>query len=265
MPIEMFDYVVQELRQLNYSGRVELYIYNEPMRDDRLLDLIGLVRRNVPRACIMINTNGDYISSHRDIEKLFAAGLNQLGINVYSSESRYIKLQEFLSSCEDVTSASIYQNIGPKRMAADIVPKFNITKCNHELPGVSHISNRAGNIGSFVPPLSSPKQKVCTRPFRFFNIDWRGNAMLCCNDYANDAYIGSILDATVEQLWNSDIMNVYRLKLQNGDRRIPVCCVCDFAGGYYPHMLHHVTFGNAFDSYLLQTDLSECEELLCDY
>ena len=83
MPMEMIERIVAELKSLKYNGRYEHYIYNEPTRDARLLEVITYVKKELPRATQMINTNGDYFKSADDIWALFEAGINQMQKTVF--------------------------------------------------------------------------------------------------------------------------------------------------------------------------------------
>src|ERR1700752_2614599 len=79
-----FD-IIRQLKALKYNGRIEWYIYNEPTRDARLLFFIRHARLMLPSCCQMINTNGDFFKTAAHIDALFAAGLNQMQINIYST------------------------------------------------------------------------------------------------------------------------------------------------------------------------------------
>src|SRR5690606_16860825 len=85
MPMQLIQKIVDELADLNYDGRFEPYVYNEPFRDPRLLDIVRLVAARVPKACIMISTNGDYLKSKAQVAAVFEAGVRQLMINIYSA------------------------------------------------------------------------------------------------------------------------------------------------------------------------------------
>ena len=276
MSDELFQKIIGDLVKLRYTGRVELYIYNEPTRDPRLLELIAQVRGRLPKSCIMINTNGDYFKKRGDIVRLFEVGLNQLQINIYNaSESanpdpervargakaakrRMAKIQGWLDEIPGVSqTASLYQKLPPSKRAAKVVQKFG---GGEKKGGVNHISNRSGNI-SLKPLLEEPLPRGCTKPFRFLNVNWLGQAILCCNDFHGETTVGNVKDRSLEDLWNDSVLHVYRLKLQNKDRDLFFCKGCDFDGGPYQHNIKSVTFGEQRDSALLEADLSTFEKI----
>lgn len=275
MPQETVYKIIAQLKQLKYKGRLEWYIYNEPTRDERLLDFIKYARKELPSCCQMINTNGDYFKSPQDICDLFNAGLNQMQINIYSSsddsddkaifengirlaKNRQQILQGYIDSIPGIDQTkSLYLNSGPKKWLARVVPKYGITKNvkDSDVDGPNHFSNRSGNVPNF--KASARLNKHCTRPFRFLNINYTGDAILCCNDYYGETNFGNVNTHTLIEIWNHPAFNLYRLKLQNKKRDCFLCHNCDYNGGYYPHMCDKVTHGETADEILLKTDYTE--------
>lgn len=288
MSRETFDRIVDQLVEMNYTQRIALYSYNEPVRDKRLPELIANVRLRLPKTCIMINSNGDYFKTSDDIKRLYDAGLNQMQINVYSSADgsgnqeridrgivKARQRQEFLQGLVDQLpwldqEASIYQHIGANSTACQVVPKFNFqptsdhsNKAPTEQHGISvrhHIANRAGNIPNFMPALDEPMRKMCIRPFRAMTINWRGNVLLCCNTYHDgEASVGNVSDRSLIELWNDPRYHAYRIKLQAKDRNIYACATCDYNGGFYSHNVPHVTMGGDEDARIVAADMRTSE------
>lgn len=267
MPDKLIIKMINELVRLNYKGRITNYIYNEPMRDKRCLDIISYFRRALPRVCVMTSTNGDYIKDKQDIASLLNAGVNQLLINVYSasdgdpdplrvahgiklSEARYHLLQGWVDELALNQSGSLYTYVRPPGRVVRVLPKFGVQNTDKSLAEYE-LQNRSGNIEWFQSGMEEPLDRGCTRPFRMLNINWRGEAILCCNDYHGATNFGSVGDHTLEELWNCEGMNRYRLYLQNKRRDIALCDKCDYRGGVYPHMIDTVTFGPERDSEIL--------------
>lgn len=250
----MINNIIDDLARMNYGGRVTPYIYNEPMRDRRLLEFFELVSQKLPIATLMMNTNGDYIKGPDDIGKLFDAGLRQLCINVYAAvedeaglkaaEARAVQLEGWLSQfLLDGDNAS--GPIGKEEVHAVVMRKFSGQF------GKFKMSNRSGNLKT-IPALAEPRESMCVRPFRVLNIDWRGNAVLCCNDYYSTVTPGNVNDMSLEDIWNSPLFHAYRLNLQVKNRHIPLCNKCDFNGEPHTHMVQHVTFGETEDKTIRQ-------------
>lgn len=233
MPGVILTKIVRELAELKYSGRVELYIYNEPLYDlEQLRKVVTMVRANVPRVCLMIATNGDYLRNGM-LEQLFDLGLNQILVNCYSP-GLYEKRLPWINGLPSSVSRtrSVYAKLPPTSRTVAMLDKSDVTKFGK---GVFALSNRAGNIPDFLQQTPEPLNRMCVKPFRFFNINWQGNALVCCQDYHAKQRLGSVLDRTLLDLWNDPVLNAYRTHLLAKDRSLPLCRGCDCNAGAYPH------------------------------
>lgn len=237
MPALMMDRVLNDLAALKYAGRVELYIYNEPARDMQyLLETIAKVRATVPRACIMIATNGDYFQRKgvSALVPLFEAGLNQLLINCYAKglyEKRLPWVNELHLNHGVELTTGIYSYISPRRQAVQILDKHNPAAFGK---GVFGLINRAGNIPKFIAASTAPLQRMCVKPFRILNINWKGDALVCCQDYHGEVKFGNVMNNSIGQIWNHPVLNEYRRRLLEKDRSLPLCRTCDCHAGAYP-------------------------------
>ena len=75
MDKELFKKIINELSELNFKGRLSPYLMNEPLMDERLIDLISYSRTKLPSAKIRINSNGLLLSEDK-IFQLFNSGLD---------------------------------------------------------------------------------------------------------------------------------------------------------------------------------------------
>lgn len=269
MPVETIHSILAQLSAARWHGRIALYIYNEPMMDKRILDIVRLCVRSVPRACVMLSTNGDYFRSRDDIVRVLDSGVKQLLINVYSAsdhsgnvdrfnlgvrhaEQRYAKFRAWIRGLDGINgTGSVYTYVSPRGLpVVRVEPKFGIRATDKSLSDYE-LQNRSGNVPWFQPAVPAPLEQGCVRPFRFLNINWKGDAILCCNDYHGETNFGNVGTQSLVEIWNSSAFNEYRLHLQNRDRNVPLCDKCDYGGGVYRHVINRVTFGQEEDSSLL--------------
>lgn len=254
MPETLITKMTAELRELRYDGRLTNYMYNEPTRDPRCLRLLRYWRQELPKARLMVSTNGDYLKRKEDLVALLDAGVRQLQINIYSAtdgcgnrsrtargieaaRKRHAQIQAWVDSLPGVSQRhSVHSSIPRSVTAVRIEAKYGITADAKKI-AVFELQNRSGNVPWFQPAVRQPLAKPCTRPFRMLNINWRGDALLCCNDYHGAVKVGNVAQHTLVELWNSPTMNKYRLALQARDRKLPLCDECDYSGGHYPHMV----------------------------
>ena len=274
MPMELVTKVLDELKELKFAGQLHLYMYGEPLRDPRLADIARMARERMPKVSIMINTNTDYVRTYEDLAVLIRSGINQMELNIYASGNTNADIQRAKDREAKMTAIveelkrefpidptlPVYRPIKPNQVSIRVVPKYDFTTANRG-SGVQFTTNRAGNIPGYLPGLNEPLANMCVRPFRHLNINFAGDAILCCNDYYGEANFGNVADSTLVEIWNSQAFHKYRLKLQNKHRDIFMCDKCDFKGGSYTFAVQPVTFGPECDAEILATDLRSRETL----
>lgn len=234
MPLELMFKAFKELGSVKYRGRIEFYIYNEPLKEKgHLLDSVRLARKLVPKSCLMVATNGDYFKGLESIMELYNAGLNQILINCYSP-GLYKKRVPWIESLPASVSRTlgVYSVNSYRSKSIEMLDKSDPDSFGS---GIFRLVNRAGNIPDYIPALKTPVSRMCVKPFRLLNINWQGNVLVCCQDYHGDVSYGNLLDKTLVELWEHPVMNAYRHSLLRKDRSLPLCRSCDCHAGAYPH------------------------------
>lgn len=233
MDLDILNKVFRELNALKYRGRIEFYIYNEPAKDmPWLKEVLTRARANVPRSCLMIASNGDYFKGPEQIKELFDLGLNQLLINCYSPGLYERRLPWLAALPQEIRrDQNVYTVLSSKAKCIEMLDK---SKPEEFGTGIFRLVNRAGNIPEFMPALDKPVERMCVKPFRLLNINWRGDALVCCQDYHGRVSYGSAGASTLTQLWQHPVMNEYRRRLLQKDRSLPLCRSCDCHAGAYP-------------------------------
>lgn len=260
MPWDLIEKTTQELKAMKWRGRWSPYIYNEPTRDPRILDIIRYVRKELPNASIMLNTNCDYFKRKEDLLAFYEAGARQMVLNIYSAqdgcgnpdkEARGVRaaakrgdqIEQWVADLGLETGRDMYGVAPRNARRARVERKYGIQPESNKI-GIFELQNRSGNIPWFQQEVD-PLAKMCVRPWRSLNVNWLGDAILCCNDYHGEARFGNVRDATLVELWNAPDFNRFRLALQNKDRHVMLCDKCDYSGGHYQHLITPVTFGSA--------------------
>ena len=88
MAREVYHRIIDQLHDLQFTGRISPYLMNESLLDKRLPELIAYTRERCPDSWIAINTNGDALSASL-LERLYDAGLNCLDVNAYDDTAQY--------------------------------------------------------------------------------------------------------------------------------------------------------------------------------
>ncbi len=85
--------------------------------------------------------------------------------------------------------------------------------------------DRAGKIFKRGVTLGIP----CLRPSRDMVINWKGDVLLCCQDFYGEYVMGNVHDNSLLEIWNNQRFIEYRRKLSAGNRKmIPICKYCDY-------------------------------------
>jgi len=239
MSDDLIDSILSQLAVIKFDGRVELYMYNEPMLDDRLPSIIKACRTKAPKSCIMIATNADLVKSSSQFQELFDAGLNQMQINIYSNVPRFNEVKGFIESTTAVPGKSIFTSINHKKQEYSLEQKFDkkITPSSPKVGGFE-LCNRSGLIPT-LPKQVHPLNKMCVRPFRSLQINWKGQVVICCNDNIAKVVCGDTRVTPIIEIWeNSEVFKLHRKQLLRNNRKgLPMCEPCSFKGGAYPHMI----------------------------
>ncbi|WP_089721846.1 radical SAM/SPASM domain-containing protein [Candidatus Entotheonella palauensis] len=239
MPLDVYHRVIDQLRDLNFDGRISPYLMNESLLDKRLPDLIAYARKQCPESWIAINTNGDALSESL-AGRLFEAGLNCMDVNAYDDTSQY---EAYLALAEriverhpEIQLTSGY--LDPNFNASDLTRHSKRLHCRdmsdwtrrfNDKLDIADMTNRSGNVPG-ATHVAEPFALDCERPFQQMYINHHGEAVLCCNDWRFEVVMGDTAESPLHEIWNNDKYRTYREHLQRQDRHLPLCASCDYRG-----------------------------------
>jgi len=226
MDIDLYRKILIDLKEIRFSGRISPYLMNEPLSDDRLVEIIELTRLYFPSNQIAINTNGDFIWQNKElVNELFKAGLNILLINLYDEEDTSLKLRKFLEETlkfEDV----IWLDSNVKVLDKKIFPVHAI-RIRHIPKALPTFWNRGGNVPS-VERKESLRKKYCDLIFKQMYINYRGDVLLCCSDWKNEVIMGNVSREKLLNIWNGPLYDFYRRSHLNlCIEKLPLCKSCN--------------------------------------
>jgi len=234
IPKHLVTKAANELAELKYKGRVEFYIYNEPLKSrSTLYHALEVFKEVIPQATLMISTNGDYLKGSADLKDLYDRGLNQVILNAYSPK-QHPKFIEWMRELNIDMEKNAYKPTARNARVGRALDKSVVEEFGK---GVHSLQNRAGSIPEFLAVPDEPLKKMCVKPFRLLNINWEGEAMICCNDYYGDVEVGNLESSTLVELWEHPVFIRYRKSLLEKDRSLPLCRDCDCHSGAYPHLV----------------------------
>ena len=237
MPVEIYHRIINQLQAINYAGRISPYLMNESLLDKRLPELLAYTRAHCPESWIAINTNGDALSEAL-LERLFDAGLNSLDVNAYDSPTQHTRHVElatrFTARRRDITFRTGYSN--PFFQGDNIPRHTKLLNCRDmsfweprflARVATPDLQNRSGNIPG-ARQVTAPLPLGCQRPSQQMYVNYRGEAVLCCNDWRSEVVMGDTAQATLAEIWMNDKYQRYRHNLQQKNRAMPLCDTCDY-------------------------------------
>jgi len=192
--------IIDELSKINFCGRLSPHSYGEPLLDKRLPALMEYTKKKLPNCYTQIMTNGDFLTAQL-FKQLIAKGVDHFIITNYDDEEK--AFLTFISEhCPWHVRVRSYKDF--------------ITV------------DRAGKILNRKSQLHEP----CLRPSSQLVINWKGDVILCCNDFYGEYVMGNVNDGNLLDIWNSAKFDYYRNNLIKGQRSsIPICHHCDIEGG----------------------------------
>jgi MoaA/NifB/PqqE/SkfB family radical SAM enzyme len=202
----LFRRIIDELAEMNYYRTIYFNIYNEPLTDERLPDLVEYTRYKLPGITIEIYTNGDYLD-YGLYRLLREKGVNRFIISIHG-ESLSVKLAETL------------RNIQPEERGVSVIVRNTF---DDYMNGRDVFFNRGGSIDIKRTPASSrhcPYVLVC-------NIDFKGNVILCCNDYFSRHVFGNVNTQALRDIWFDRDYMLLRNRIALGYRDLPICRQCN--------------------------------------
>jgi len=206
MSERLFHKIIDELAELSYYRTIYFNIYNEPLTDKRLPELVGYTRYKLPKTTIEIYTNGDYLD-YNLYGLLLEKGTDRFIISIHG-EKPSSKFSETLAklSYKEKTAHLLIKNV------YDDYKNGRDSFFNRG--GVIKINERLQN--------SKPCEYVLA-----CNIDFKGNVILCCNDYLGEHVFGNVNNQSLRDIWSDKNYMGLRTRIAFGYRDLPICRICN--------------------------------------
>jgi len=203
MEIGLFKKIINELNEIGFCGRFSPHFYNEPLLDKRLPLLINYARSKLPDANICIYTNGDLLN-RKLFEELIGAGTNSFFVTQYD-KTLSSNLKELVDSLN-----------GKERKKITI----RFFDENSEI-----VFNRGGLLKT-----KSNKFFSCSYPSTNLVVNWKGEVVLCCNDFFSRSIFGDLKKEKLMDVWKKEKFKHIRKETKKGIFNLDVCKKCSGAG-----------------------------------
>jgi len=247
MSVEMAESIAAQVAYPGWNPRIEFAMHGEPTMHPLLDVLIGKFREALPRAYIMVTSNGGGLLGgdvKAKVRALFDAGLNTLALDNYETakivpkiiekiagqtwDDVYGNVQHLLPVDLEQSKETIELKWYPLDKTASPHTRhrgrlISVVQDISRAPDGTHatLNNHAGSAG----PLDYSKQgQRCAKPFREMSIRWDGNVAICCNDWPGYYRTGNVREDGLLHVWNSPAMQAARVALYHGRRDLVAPC-----------------------------------------
>jgi hypothetical protein len=200
LPWNVIKEALDQCADLGFTGGVCLSHYNEPLLDDRLVQIAMLVKSYDMFSPIFLHTNGDKM--HDVLAKGLDGFLDRIHISFYDDEGKEEKAKwtESLFRVTEVVNLTMSDHI-PTHFS----PKFDVEKLARR-----HQNRRCGE----------PQIRVI--------INHRREYLLCCDDVVGNFDLGTFPEISIKDFWfgnkHSVIMN--DLDKEGGRLKYEYCKTC---------------------------------------
>ena len=220
MADSIFYAIIDSLKRGNFKGRVSPHFYGEPLTDDRLTAFIKYIRSGLPEAQIKLYTNGDLLTVDKYLE-LKKAGVDIFRISQHSEEPSdaitglfdYLnKNHSDLSNIEYLNYHDSYNN----KNGAAALPESALQP---------DFANRGGLV-----KVDAANRRYC-HYVNQMTIDYKGDLVLCCNDYNSSVVFGNAAKRDLFEIWNDKKYTRIRKMISRGNWLFEICKKCTGESG----------------------------------
>ncbi len=206
MTDQLFKKIIDQLAEIDYSGRLALFSNNEPLLDDRILDFHKYAREKLLNARMHLYTNGTLLT--KDIFVELIKYLDELIIDNYNQNLDLIPASKMIEEYAE-------ENPEIKEKVTIVLRKPNeiLTSRGGDAPNRTEVNIENG--------IS------CVYPFQQLIIRPDGKVSLCCNDPLGKSTMGDANEESLLDIWNGEKFNFVRKQIINGRENYEHCKRCD--------------------------------------
>ena len=174
----VFEKILSDLSEIDYAGTLTWSRFHEALADESIFDRVSAARRALPRAVLMVISNGDYMNE-TTLVRLEQAGADRLILDLYLPDGKERDPDARLKGLRQFRRRTGLELTPSSKVGFDI--HGSKLKATLEIPcyTADDISTRGGLVD--VPKLKSYRRRaVCMAPLHHVVIDFNGKGMLCC-------------------------------------------------------------------------------------
>ena len=197
MDEKLYRKIIDELASGKYKGDIGYHFFSEPLLDTRLESFVEYTRKKLPQNHIMIYTNGDFLTRER-YDSLLEAGVSMFYVTLHG-EKKSRAIPKLLKTGPDKSRIAL-----------------------RRLDTNSLLSSR----GNLVRVKNKEIMGICGFPSNTLHIDYRGNIVLCCEDYFSKNVFGNLKEEKLFDIWDKPRFRKIRKETMRGRFRLKICKEC---------------------------------------
>jgi radical SAM protein with 4Fe4S-binding SPASM domain len=205
MPTTTFERIIDEAIEYGFVGAVCLQHYNEPLLDERIVELAKYVKSKntgdrFPVTQLSMCTNMDLITE--ELAKELDGVMDQLEVALYMPLEKQEAREKYI--------LSLFPNT-----------KVDFTKGVHYITHYSTFTNTADAV---TEAILNP----CHMNRNALMFAYNGTVLHCCDDYVGHFGLGNINTSSVKDLWESEAHKelLAKLSLPGGRLNYNYCSTC---------------------------------------
>lgn len=241
MPDELFEKIIQELRLINYSGKLHLYAQNEPLMDKNIFEKLDYAAKKLPDAQLALISNFTVLTEEM-IDKILASPLSMLSNSIYGLKPKVFQKITGRSNFEHtfINQIKFLKKFGknPKFSFAIYLMNNEFTRehiefCKYFIFNIATVSLGVFYpIGSYFNTVHQEKKyekyaiSTCINDRLLINNN--GEVSICSLDGGGKMAVGSIYHNSIYEINNSPAAKAIRKRMLSLNDKNAYCKFCDY-------------------------------------
>jgi len=199
LPSGLIYQSIEEWLEIKEDGQLCLSHYNEPLMDDRIIQIVKNIKIEYPQVFSYFHTNGDYLTE--EIADELNGNLSRIVVTLYMDEPKKSERAEWVHTL------------------------FSKTICDVIIES-AHIPTHFSPAYDIKTLAEKHKNHPCSEPSMRIVINHKGDYLLCCDDVIGNFDLGSYPEKSLKEHWQEKKKIQGRLSQKGGRSWHPYCESC---------------------------------------
>ena len=254
LTVDQFVPIAQQIKAFGTVQKLEFYLMGEPFANPNLMQFVSHCHKNAVAPRLYITSNGSLIRGEKRYADICASGLNHLKVSIYGAtqdahERRTGSKTSLAQIRENILGLKRYRD--ERGLKLPVIYVKTITQTEEENAQFLEMFTEVADEISIqqwtnwndqekdYAPISKDamlasqryrfKKEVCPFPFYSLVIHSDLRVSACNVDWNKKAVVGDLNKQTLQEVWNGDVMRLFRLAHVKRRRcELDACKNCTF-------------------------------------